>query len=518
MKKVSKLLAVVMAFSIMVALNVAVFATTTKTDGTKANVVNGGETAKINVLTGNENDVLNAYKVVETIYDKDTNTINRNFTATFEQFTAANTEYKTMTVDDYVKLNETKLKEVLGKFAFYVRTNNVNPEYVSTNISNEEKAEFETVAMGQYIIVGSGNTNGAYIYQTVTAEVEPFVENDEYKIYEQYSVKMKVSKPTVEKNIINGTATDGNRQTASVGDVITYKLSAAVPIYPEGATDTTLYLGDELSEGLTLDLNSIVVKGESGENAKGLINGNEYTVKHEGQKFYVDLNYGKIKTYTTVTVEYKATLNEKAKVGTAVGNENIVNYVYKNSPFDGTTYNSEDSDRPTPDTPGFGDDDDKEIVYTFGVAIEKIDKDNNAVKLKNAKFKLYDNKECKGDAIKEIVTNENGIASFEGLKAGKYYLVETMAPSGYKKLLEPIEIVVNAASGIYTITADKTEITTDIEKENGYKKVTVENKKGATLPTAGGMGTALFVAGGLIIMLGAATGVYVIRRKTVKER
>ncbi len=59
---------------------------------------------------------------------------------------------------------------------------------------------------------------------------------------------------------------------------------------------------------------------------------------------------------------------------------------------------------------------------------------------------------------------------------------------------------------------------TDIEKENGYKKVTVENKKGATLPTAGGMGTALFVACGLIIMLGAATGVYVIRRKTVKER
>lgn len=215
MKKVLKLLAVVMAFSIMVALNVAVFATTTKTDGTKANVVNGGETVKINVLTGNENDVLNAYKVVETIYDKDTNTINQNFTATFEQFKAAKTEYKTMTVDDYVKLNETKLKEVLGKFASYVRTNSVNPEYVSTNISNEEKAEFEAVAMGQYIIVGSGNTNGAYIYQAVTAEVEPFVENDEYKIYEQYSVKMKVSKPTVEKNIINGTATDGNRQTAS---------------------------------------------------------------------------------------------------------------------------------------------------------------------------------------------------------------------------------------------------------------------------------------------------------------
>ena len=219
-----------------------------------------------------------------------------------------------------------------------------------------------------------------------------------------------------------------------------------------------------------------------------------------------------------MTVEYKATLNEKAKVGTAVGNENIVEYVYKNSPFDGTTYNPEDSDRPTPDTPGFGDDDDKEIVYTFGVAIEKIDKDNNAVKLKNAKFKLYDNKECTGNAIKEVTTNESGIASFEGLKAGKYYLVETMAPTGYKKLLEPIEIVVNAASGIYTITADKTEITTDVEKENGYKKVTVENKKGATLATAGGMGTALFVAGGLIIMLGAATGVYVIRRKTVKER
>ena len=63
MKKVSKLLAVVMAFSIMVALNVAVFATTTKTDGTKANVVNGGETVKINVLTGNENDIELGIKV-----------------------------------------------------------------------------------------------------------------------------------------------------------------------------------------------------------------------------------------------------------------------------------------------------------------------------------------------------------------------------------------------------------------------------------------------------------------------
>ena len=41
-----------------------------------------------------------------------------------------------------------------------------------------------------------------------------------------------------------------------------------------------------------------------------------------------------------------------------------------------------------------------------------------------------------------ITTDENGRASIRAIGAGTYYLVETQAPEGYRKLTEPIEVIV----------------------------------------------------------------------------
>ena len=44
----------------------------------------------------------------------------------------------------------------------------------------------------------------------------------------------------------------------------------------------------------------------------------------------------------------------------------------------------------------------------------------------------------------DIVTGDDGIFKIKGLSDGTYYLKETVAPIGYKKLLDMVKIVITA--------------------------------------------------------------------------
>ena len=140
--------------------------------------------------------------------------------------------------------------------------------------------------------------------------------------------------------MIRKRATD--TQTASIGDELTYTLSADVPVYPEGATNTTMYMKDTLSSGLTLSstADSIVVKGyTNAQDTAGtvLVKDKDYTVTINGQQIYIDLTYASVKGYAKVTAEYKAVVNEKAVVSTG-SNDNDYKYYFSNDPFNGGTY------------------------------------------------------------------------------------------------------------------------------------------------------------------------------------
>jgi LPXTG-motif cell wall-anchored protein len=70
-----------------------------------------------------------------------------------------------------------------------------------------------------------------------------------------------------------------------------------------------------------------------------------------------------------------------------------------------------------------------------------------------------------------------------------YYLVETVAPSGYELLAEPIEFLVNAST---------TAVGVDLQVKN------VPGNGGFQLPLTGGVGTALLYAAGTLLIIGAA--------------
>ncbi|WP_077307240.1 SpaA isopeptide-forming pilin-related protein [Terribacillus halophilus] len=80
-------------------------------------------------------------------------------------------------------------------------------------------------------------------------------------------------------------------------------------------------------------------------------------------------------------------------------------------------------------------------LTTGSVALEKIDADNNEVKLEGAVFKLVN---AEGDAVKEqLVTDENGQITVEDLKPGNYQFIETKAPAGYDLDASPINVTVD---------------------------------------------------------------------------
>ncbi|MBR5566245.1 MAG: LPXTG cell wall anchor domain-containing protein [Roseburia sp.] len=146
-----------------------------------------------------------------------------------------------------------------------------------------------------------------------------------------------------------------------------------------------------------------------------------------------------------------------------------------------------------------------------------------------------------GDATSEIVSvaNASGV-TVKGLAPASYVLIETSAPTGYNKLQEALrfeiqELTVDQASALGHHTEDgkvslkgfasdetyeKTQIESDTSLkyaqvgegdkavyykvyEDGIYPIEVENFKGLTLPSTGGMGTLFFTLIGLFVMTAA---------------
>jgi LPXTG-motif cell wall-anchored protein len=107
-----------------------------------------------------------------------------------------------------------------------------------------------------------------------------------------------------------------------------------------------------------------------------------------------------------------------------------------------------------------------------------------------------------------------GKLTVTGLDEGTYYLTETQAPDGFNKPNAPVDFVLKDSNNTGALDgADSTSYT------DGYLPKTVQNSKGFTLPTTGGMGTILFTAGGILLMGAAIVLVVVIRkRKTAAEK
>ena len=348
-------------------------------------------------------------------------------------------------------------------------------------------------------------------------------------------------KPDLKKEVKNGNTYE-NAADASIGDMVEWKVSASVPSNVDQLGKYSIT--DKMSSALTW------VEAEAALNITYKSNGTpvnaettDYTLikptdNQEGGSWTIEFTEaGKTKLKTnnisSIEVTFKTKLNEKANIGSA-GNLNDAQLDYSNA-----IYPLVDSTNPNDGKkPGEDHIKDQAKVYSFAIDMTKVDGNNTATKLEGVYFDLYKysgtvteptESDLKGSGKKinttDLVTDINGKITVKGLENGNYYLVETKAAAGgYNLLKAPVKVVIAQEYSVEkktTVTKDAegnvTSTTTVVNKtftggdENnaGTYSVTIENRKGFTLPKTGDIGTAMFLIIGIGGMLAA---VYIMLR------
>lgn len=372
------------------------------------------------------------------------------------------------------------------------------------------------------------------------------------KVVQNTTVTPKSDVPTVEKKVQeddkynqDGGYGNGYNDVAdwNIGDAVPFKLIGTLPAN-FADYDTYQYIfHDTLSAGLTLNEDSIKVyyASDKAGTDKTEIPLGKYEVEAPGTEetgqcsfevAFADLTSVEgVAADKYIIVEYTATLNTSAEIGLP-GNPNKVYLEFSNNPNSG----GEGDTGKTPE--------DEVIVFTYELDVTKVDGTDTDIKLKDAEFKLYDangkyvivndagkvtgwaDTEEDGSTLK---SDGNGLFKVIGLDDGTYYLKETKAPDGYNKITEPIEIVITAATVNdqnweaaedpedaltalkIQVTVGSSETSGNGDTETGIVATDIQNNKGAELPGTGGMGTTIFYVLGAILVLGA--GVLLIARK-----
>ena len=330
------------------------------------------------------------------------------------------------------------------------------------------------------------------------------------------TITPKTDVPSVEKKVKDTNDTTGDttewQDSADydIGDVVPFQLTATLPVNVQSYKSYYLKFDDTLSQGLDFNKGTVTVK--LGDKDVTSFFKTNYDAASKKLTFTCDnilAEKFEAKNGDTIVVEYKATLNKNAVIGSK-GNPNKVKLEFSNNPNNG----GEGDKGETPD--------DTVIVFTYKVVINKVDENNKA--LDGAEFTLY--KKIKGEADKEIKAlisgDKNDVFTFSGLDDGDYVLKETKTPDSYNTAKD-IAFTITAdhsiesdAPELKSLSGDKVtgNITLKADKAEGSLSTPVQNFKGSVLPSTGGAGrVAIYVIGAILVVGG---GIVLVTKKRVK--
>lgn len=477
MKRVKRVLALLAAFALVLAMAVPAFAD-------KANLYT------ISVPAGS-NHTYQVYQIFTGDYSSDGKLSNIKW--------GQNSNSR----GDGVSIGEKVDENVLNQLAAVAGKSDEDKLAVIEQYANLSENSMDTVSASKSIQVAAGY----YLFKDTTTGIS----GNTYiaEVVGNVSIKAKNSHvPGFEKklkdtNDTEGTTTDWQDVADhDIGDEIPFKLEGTVPAdYDAEYTSYYFAFHDEEEAGLTFNPKSVKVSVDGDEITTGF---EVKTSTNDGCSFEVvfsDLKkISAVHAGSTIRVEYTSTLNPNAVIG-GNGNLNKAQLEYSNNPRD---TNSKDKTVW-----------DNVVVFTYQVVVNKYANsvgENN--KLPGAEFTL--SKKLKDGTTKNItvVKSEEGKRfTFNGLDDGVYTLTETVTPEGYNTI-DPITFTVTATHGTewdgkgvrgdlitaFTGNAASGEITFTPDKGTGALTTNVINKSGTTLPSTGGMGTTVFyvVGGGLM--------------------
>lgn len=462
MKKVKRVLALLAAFALVLAMAVPAWAE--------------GNTGSITVEKAKAGETYSIYKIFDVVsYDTSVSPSKIVYKVTSEWkdfFAIGNAGVKYITLDKNDQVSKTSLDA--SNAADFAKdaiewANTKKIKATASEVAGENGVRFTDVADGYYLV----NTSlGALCsLNNVTGN--------------NALVSEKNSVPSVEKKVKNGSVYDDSN-SAKIGDTVDYQTTITIT-----GNVKNVVLHDKMEKGLTFDNNSVKVKVDNGD-----VVVSNYTLTtsnlSDGCTFEIEFKddyIANLPAGTQIIVTYSASLNENAVIG-PTGNKNDTWLKYGNG--------------------GSVTDETKTYSYSFDL----VKTDNSNKLLAGAQFELYTNKNCTDKvALVEdgndyrvasatekattnftsavIVSNDTSKITVNGLKGEtSYWLKEIKAPEGYNELEEPYKFIMGADNMSATLNGTQW----------GDGGVHVINNAGTVLPSTGGMGTTVFyvVGGGLM--------------------
>lgn len=321
-----------------------------------------------------------------------------------------------------------------------------------------------------------------------------------------------------------------------IGDTVTYTVRFKTSNYYGAGTDAkeivSYNIEDTLPDFLSdVKVTSIIVDNDGNDATTG----DQATVTAQfdtNKKIVIDwydeanskflYNNG-----ATVTITYTAKVTDNAAID-GNGNTNKVTVTW-------TTKNGTE--------PGPGELKQEETIYTYAIALKKVN--NKGTALPDAEFQfpfyvkstadttdgayIYAGTEAGEGLTNKITTPDSGVIIVKGVKSGTYEIKEVTAPAGYNKLTAPVTVEAVKTSQTSTHTTvylDENGNTTNTQTEKTIEvnvdietiaatAVVVVNKAGTELPSTGGMGTTVFYVLGAVLVVGA--GVLLVTKKRMSQ-
>lgn len=339
-----------------------------------------------------------------------------------------------------------------------------------------------------------------------------------YDAGEGADIEVKKALPDFNKQILDVNDTIGATSEAwgtdadhDIGDEVSFKLTATLPddyatykeykmVFHDALQDTVFeYVTDSATiahaSNTAAAITPIIDTTCGKTSAKGDDCDLEFVIED------VKTSYPDAKAGDTIEIIYKATLTDKAKIGSE-GNWNGAYLEYSNNPYH---VGEGDTTSITPEK--------TVVAFTYQVNVDKID-GATGDELAGAGFTLY-KKNSEGNFV-PVGDEITGVTTFEfkGLDDGVYKLDETKVPDGYNKA-DAIEFTIEAGHASKTLVSltGGDEFTGTVD--TGILETEIENNAGATLPGTGGIGTTIFYLGGGA--MAAIGGIYLISKRRMKK-
>ena len=496
-KRILSLLVAIFTFGLVLNVDAASITTgsTKGTVDTNSYIVTND--AALMVTNAPVSDTLAAYKILDTFYNASTNVITYEFTSNFKAFLASSSTYKNLTVDEYYNLTSgditsgstrtsSTLDRLASAYASYVKTNSV----IGADLTYDagEGATGTVLPAGAYLVLPKVTNS---VYAVMVGNIIPTANGNDWTINDA-TIVAKVANASVVKSVGSIEHVTG---TYDIGEEFSYFLVGGVPQYPTNATNKVYTMKDIIGAGLDFSAisNFVVKDGETSLLVKSdgtVVNASGNTVATitiSGKNLTIAFNVDYV-TSTTVTVEYKAKLNNSAVLGDT-GNLNSATLTYSNDPYGTGTITSNVA---------------QTSVFTYGVEVLIYANGDKSKVLSGVKFEVYSDASLT-NKLGEITTDSTGRGRLPGLAEGTYYLKQVSTASGYTLAKDAIAIKV------------KLEGSTPGSVE-GYYEAEVAAFEAGTLPFTGGPGTILYTVIGMITIVSAILLFVLYARKKKQEQ